>query len=100
MARSNLSLDSVVVRAEGQLSADLGDECVILDSTKGFYYGLERHGVLVWHLIQQPRRIVELRDAILDEFEVESARCERDLMELLSELQGEGLIKLRRHTTA
>ena len=100
MARSNLSLDSVVVSAEGQLSADIGEECVILNSTKGAYYGLERHGVLVWHLIQQPRRIAELRDAILDEFEVESARCERDLMELLTELQEEGLIKLRRHSTA
>ncbi len=57
MARSNLFLDSVVVLAEGLLSADIGEECVILNSAKGAYYGLERHGVLVWHLIQQPRRV-------------------------------------------
>jgi len=99
MAGSNLSLDSVVVLAEGQLTADFGEECVILNSTKGAYYGLERHGVLVWHLIQEPRRITELREAILDEFDVDPARCERELMELLTELQGEGMIKVRPRST-
>jgi hypothetical protein len=36
-----------------------------------------------------------LRDAILASFEVESATCERDLLELLDGLERAGLIEVR-----
>jgi cAMP phosphodiesterase len=101
MASSNLSPESVVVVARDQLSADVGEELVILNTKNEVYYGLQGVGVLVWRKIQQqPRRIAELRDAILEEFEVEPERCERDLMELVTKLLEEGLIELRRHATA
>ncbi len=43
---------------------------------------------------KEPRPVAELRDAILDEYDVESDVCERDLLSLLSQLSDEGLINV------
>jgi hypothetical protein len=49
----------------------------------------------VWKLIEQPRRVDEIRDALLDEYDVEPGLCESDLLALLSRLLEQGLIELR-----
>jgi len=59
------------------------------------YYGLDPVGARVWAMLQEPRRVGELRDVIVNEFDVEAARCERDLIELLEKMRGEGLIEVR-----
>jgi hypothetical protein len=46
-------------------------------------------------LIQEPRTINEVRDAILAQYEVEPEQCDRDIKALLEELEAEGLIEVR-----
>lgn len=90
-----LSLRSTVVAGEGQVSSDIGGEVAILDLKAGTYYGLEGIGARVWELIQQPRRVCEIRDALLEEYEVEPGRCERDLLALFRRMSDEGLVEIR-----
>ena len=91
----SLSRESVVVVARDQVSADLGDETVILSMKNDTYFGLDPVGARVWNMMQKPRRIAELHTAMLEEFDVEPTRCERDLIELLEKLLAEGLIELQ-----
>lgn len=100
MTTPNLSPESIVVVAHEQLTADVGEESVILSMKNEVYYGLDPVGTRVWHLIQTPRQIAELRETLLEEFDVEPARCERDLLELLEKLLAEGLIELRSDSAA
>ena len=92
---TKLSLDSVIVASKGQVSSSLGNEAAILDTFRGVYYGLNPVGTRVWNLLQAPVTVAELRDSLLREYEVEPARCEADLFELLSRLHASGLIELR-----
>jgi hypothetical protein len=92
---SNLSPESIVVVARDQLSADAGEESVILNMKNEVYYGLEGVGARVWHLVQKPQRISDLCKELVEELDVEPTRCESDLMELLEELLAEGMIELR-----
>jgi Coenzyme PQQ synthesis protein D (PqqD) len=92
---ARLSRESVVVVAKDQVSSDVGDESVILNMKNGSYYGLDPVGRRVWSMMQTSQRIAELHKAMLEEFDVEPARCERDLMELLEQLLKEGLIELK-----
>ena len=92
---SGLSLHSIVIAAPEQVSCPLGDESAILNLKNTVYYGLDPVGARVWNLLQQPRSVRELRDALLEEYEVEAVRCERDLLELLEKMRGEGLIQVR-----
>jgi hypothetical protein len=90
-----LFLKSVVVANHEQLSANLGDEVIILHLNAGAYYGLDQVGVFVWNFIQEPRRVSDIRDAICKEYEVELERCEHDLLTLLEELAAYQLIEVK-----
>jgi hypothetical protein len=92
---ANLSERSIVVAAKEQVSCELGGEAAILSLANGVYYGLDLIGAQVWTLLQQPRRVEEIRDAVLQEYEVEPARCQSDLLTLLERLRAEGLIEVR-----
>jgi Coenzyme PQQ synthesis protein D (PqqD) len=85
---------STVVAAKDQVSSDLGGEVAILDLKAGVYYGLDAVGARIWSLIQEPRTVIEIRDILLEEYEVEPERCERDLLVLLQRLADEGIIEV------
>lgn len=75
-----------------QVSSELGDETVILHVEDGVYYGLDPVGTSIWRLLQEPRAVADIRDRIVDEYDVDPARCERDLVALLRDLQRQRLI--------
>jgi hypothetical protein len=88
-----------VVVARNQSSCNLAEEAVILDLKAGVYYGLNATGTRVWNLIQQPRTVEQVRDAILDEYDVDADDCERDLLALLQDLQNRGLVRAESDAT-
>ena len=93
-----VSVYSSVVATKEQVSSDLGQEAVILDLKSGVYYGLNDVGTRIWNLIQEPRTLNEIRDAIVKEYEVEPECCEHELLTLLQELSNAGLIEVRDET--
>ena len=96
----NVSTSSIVVASQEQVSCDLDGESVILSMKNGVYYGLDPVGARVWTLIQSPTPLGEVRDAILAEYDVEPARCEADLCELVESLSNEGLVEVRNEASA
>ena len=90
-----ISKESTVVVSSDQISSDLAGEVVMLNLKNGTYYGLNEVGAHIWNLMQAPQSVAAVRDAILDEFEVEPERCEGDLLALLRDLEAAGLIEVR-----
>ena len=90
-----ISENSIVVASRGQISADLDGETVILDLESEVYYSLDPVGTCIWTLIQEPRTVIEIQDAILQEYEVDPDRCEGDITALLEELAEAGLVEVR-----
>ena len=90
-----LSLQTTVIVSSQQVSCPLGDEAAILNMKNSVYYGVNPVGATVWNLLKQPKTIAEIRDAIIEEYEVEEKRCEQDLLTLLEEMRSEGLIEVR-----
>lgn len=96
---SSLSSSSKVSATKNAVHCDVEDETVILGLKDGVYYGLNPSGAFIWNLIQKPRMITEIRDAIIEEYDVEKDICEHDLMNLLQELLDKGLIEVEENTT-
>jgi hypothetical protein len=94
----SVSLDSVVVATSEQVSAHLSDEVVILGFKSGSYYGLDQVGLFVWNLLQEPQKASDIRHAIFEEYDVELAPCERDLLALLEDLAAKQLIDIKNET--
>ena len=90
-----VSIGSIVVAAKDQLSCDLAGEAVILNLKSGVYYGLDPIGARIWQLIQVPKAVQHIRDAILDEYDVEASQCEQDLLALLANMEAQGLIEVQ-----
>jgi hypothetical protein len=90
-----MTLNTIVHASPDQVSCDLGGEAAILNLRTGRYYSLDPVGAEVWKLVGQPRTVADVRDAILDSFEVEPERCELDLFQLFDKLAAEGLIETR-----
>jgi hypothetical protein len=90
-----LSVHSIVVATSEQVSCPLGDESAILNLKNSMYYGMNPVGTRIWTLLKEPRRVEQLRDILLNEYQVDAALCERDLLDLLGKMKSEGLIEVR-----
>lgn len=91
-AGSTLSAQSIVVRRKDMLEATVDGDVVALDAEKGMCYGLDGVGSRIWILLAEPRRVADLCAVLVSEYDVDAAGCERDVLALLTEMHGEGLI--------
>jgi hypothetical protein len=89
---SFFSDDTVVSVVKDQVSCDLSEEAVVLNFQDGTYYGLNEVGACIWNMIQEPKRVSDIRAALLKEFAVEEADCDNDLQGFLQELNARKLI--------
>lgn len=93
-----ISEGSIVVAIKDQVFCNLDGEAVILNFQSGDYFGLDPVGARVWSLIQEPKKVKEVRDTHLKEYDVEPSVCERDLMALLQEMVAGELIEIKNET--
>jgi Coenzyme PQQ synthesis protein D (PqqD) len=95
-----ITTSSTIVVSKDQVSCDLAGEAAILNLKNGVYYGLDTVGASIWNRIQQPATVASVREALVQEFDVDAQRCEKDLLELLQKLATEGLVEVTHETAA
>ena len=100
MLQTMITTATTIVASKDQVSCDLAGEAAILGLKNGVYYGLDTVGARIWNLIQTPVLVSAVRDAILQEYDVEAERCERDLLDLLQKLAEQGLLEVTGETAA
>ena len=89
-----LPADALAVAVPGQLSTRLGDDVVILGLRDSVYYGLSGSGARLWELLQSPRRLTELVETLVAEYEVDRGVAAQDVNQLLTDLQARGLVAI------
>jgi hypothetical protein len=83
-----------VVVSPDQVSCDLAGEAAILNLKNSIYDGLDPVGARIWSLLKTPTTVAVVRDQIVQEYDVDADRCEKELLDLLSTLAAEGLIEV------
>lgn len=91
---ATIDADAKVVANKKSASCDLEGETVLLNLETGIYHGLDGVGTRVWELVQEPRTVQAIRDALLAEYEVEPDVCLRDLLALLEQMRSAELIEV------
>ncbi|MEM8721570.1 MAG: PqqD family protein [Cyanobacteria bacterium P01_G01_bin.39] len=86
---------SIVVTAKEKRYSNLNQDVVILDLKSEEYYGLNHVGGTVWHALQEPKSVSEIREIILSKYDVEAEKCDRDLKVFLEKLETQKLIEVR-----
>jgi hypothetical protein len=72
----------------------VGDEAVLLNLATERYFGLDPVGTRIWTLLSQDPRLEQAFDALCAEYEVEPARLEADLLDLIGQLAEAKLVQL------
>jgi Coenzyme PQQ synthesis protein D (PqqD) len=94
MPDDNVSLQSNVAISEDVVSRDLEGEAVILNLESGTYFGLDKVGTRIWSLLQQHGSLRQVFDSMQQEYEVTPETLERDIVRLVGELRGKGLVRV------
>jgi Coenzyme PQQ synthesis protein D (PqqD) len=92
--QTKVSRESIVKVYGEQVSCDLAGEVVILSLQSGQYFGLNEVGGRIWNLIQEPKTVGAVLDAVLKEYDVPLDQLERDLFKLLEQMVTNNLIEV------
>jgi hypothetical protein len=92
--QKQLLCDSVIKVAKEQVACDLAGEAVILSLKSGRYFGLNEVGARIWNLIQEPKTVSSVLDAILEEYDVALDQLEYDVLALLEQMMANELIEV------
>jgi hypothetical protein len=85
---------NITIRAtKEQISNPLPSGAVILNLGSGVYYTLNEVGAFLWGLLQEPRTIQNLHDAVMDEYEISSEQCSADISTFIQEMLNAQLIE-------
>jgi len=76
------------------MARQVGEEVVILDLASGNYFGLDPVGARIWRLLTEGKLPTEIRDILLEEYDVSHEQLEQDIGRLINELSAKGLLKL------
>ena len=91
-----LAQDARVIVGEGVLFQQLQDEAVLLNLGSGQYFGLDPVGTRIWNLLAEGKPLADVVATIVAEYEVETGKCETDLLKLLGDLEAQGLVSVAR----
>lgn len=95
---SAVSLDASVFVPEDVIFRDLDGEAIILNLASGVYFGLDEVGTRVWLLLAESSSIRRAIEMMRDQYDVDPAVLERDVLELVSQLTDKGLVRLDRQS--
>ena len=86
-SEQSLGLATVVCASPQQVSCNVADEAVLLSMRDGEYYGLNEVAACIWRHIQEPRTVLQIRDALLAEYcDIGESECECAVKTFLVEM--------------
>ena len=90
-----LNLYNVVQRDPDVIAAEAGEDVVMVSIDKGQYYGVSETAREIWQAIERPKKVSDLIDDLVSNYNVDRALCEKETLLFLEELLAERLLQVR-----
>ena len=87
---------TLVTRRPGLMEAEVDGELVALSIDRGECYGFNATATELWRLLDVPRTLDALCQALVAAFAVDRVTCAADVAAVLDQLAGQGLVTLTR----
>jgi hypothetical protein len=84
----------IVRKRDDWLTAQVGDEMVMMSANRGLYLGMTAIGARIWELIETPESIDTLCAQLLSEYEVEPGDCRAEVEAFLRDLASHGAVEI------
>lgn len=92
MTGSRLTLESRVKQNPAVLSAVVGEAVVLLHAERNSYYDTESVGARLWQQMSEPATVAELCRRLIEEYDVDEATCQSDVLAFLEDALTEGIV--------
>lgn len=89
-----ISLSSIVMRPPGAVAETIDEVTAVMSLDKDAYFLLESTGSAIWNRLAVQIRVSDLCAGLMEDFAVEPAACESDVIEFLNELSARGLLRV------
>ncbi|CCG40575.1 PqqD family peptide modification chaperone [Magnetospirillum molischianum] len=90
-----VALETIVVRNDGILDANVGDETVLMSIENGQYYALTATSRAIWERLKEPVRVRDLCTDLADTYQTPLETVKTDTLEFLSYLETQKMIESR-----
>jgi uncharacterized protein YfeS len=71
----------------------LGNDCILLHLKSGIYYTLNEEGRLFWESLDGKKKLAEIQEIIMDQYEVDAETLRKDLIEMIQDMIQEDLVE-------
>ena len=88
------SLSSRVRISDHTLSQELSGETVLLELSRGVYFGLDDIGTRIWQLLGEGRALDETVATLVQEYDVTAEQAAEDLLALVRQLEESRLVEI------
>jgi hypothetical protein len=92
--RNKIDSDTWIIQTAHLLTTELDGETVMMSLTQEAYFGLDSTAQHIWGLIAQPRRVADLCEILIEQYEVSRETREEQVCTFLTELHKEGLARI------
>lgn len=83
---SRMEEDSIVGRRDGWLTAWIDGNLMMMHAGSDFYLNLSGSGVRIWELLEHPRSVADLCQALAREFDIEPEAARSEVVAFLDHL--------------
>ena len=87
-----ITSDTFVHRLDGLVEARVDSEILALHVEQGKCYAFNVTAAQIWSSLEEPRRVGEIRDELLANFDVDVETCEQQVVEIIDQLVRQGLV--------
>lgn len=84
----------ILSRSECWLTAWVGDELMMMNSEHSHYLSLSGAGGRIWELLEEPRTVGSLCDALAAEYEISRDVAYLDIMKFIEGLQQQKAVEI------
>lgn len=88
----SLTPTTLLRRNTDVIAAGIAHETVLLDPADWTYIHMNETAARIWEALDQPQSLGNVVDALLRDYDVDRAACEREVSHFVTELSGRGLI--------
>lgn len=90
-----VALETIVVRNDTILDANVGDETVLMSVENGQYYALTATSRAIWERLKAPVRVRDLCVNLASAYQTPLETVEADTLEFLNYLEAQKMIEVR-----
>lgn len=89
---TEISLHSVIARGTDHVEAESGGQTMMMHIEKGRYFAMAETAQSIWGVLDKPKSVRAIVDAMMERFDVDRATCETDVVAFVAELAENGLV--------